>query len=146
MWQLLVTWKAWKGVCSCMQQNPFIQKGVCDQCYCMCWVRVGCDLLPMCLACHCLVASFVRWSDGSCVSCDCLWTSKGFSIVTDLNLLHFCRNSESRSMHDWTHRVGSQRQLELATTCSDPPHTCTMQSQCPCTFLYKFYSHCEGGP
>ena len=28
--------------------------------------------------------------------------------------------SESRSKHDWTHRVGSQRRLELATACSDP--------------------------
>ena len=52
------------------------------------------------------------------IICDCLWTYKGFSTGTDLSS---AEASESRSKHDWTHRVGSQRWLELATACSNPP-------------------------
>ena len=52
--------------------------------------------------------------------------------------------SESRSKHD-----GTQSWLtETASTGNcllRPTHRCTMQSQRPCTFLYKFYSHCGGG-
>ena len=36
--------------------------------------------------------------------------------------------SESRSKHDWTHRVGSRRWLVLETACSDPP----TDAQCNC--------------
>ena len=57
-------------------------------------------------------------ADSPCVSCDHLWTYKGFSTGTDLSS---AEASESRSKHDWTHRVGSRRWLELATGCSNPP-------------------------
>ena len=49
--------------------------------------------------------------------------------------------SESRSKHDWMHRVGSRRRLVLETACSDPP---TDAQQRPCTFLYNFCGHSGG--
>ena len=45
--------------------------------------------------------------------------------------------SESRSKHDWMHRVGSQRRLELATTCSDPP----TNAQCKCNARALSYTN-----
>ena len=60
---------------------------------------------------------------------DCLWTSKGFSIGADLTASpSSAEASKSRSKHDWMHRVGSQRRLELAIVCSDPP----TDTQCKC--------------
>ena len=100
---------------------------------CVYWVRVGCNVMPVCLACHCLVA---------CIA----WPSIRQSLrvsqlsVTACGLPKYSASEFSRK-HDWMHRIGSRRWLELATACSDPPTDA--QLQCPCTFLYKFCVHCR---
>ena len=96
------------------------------QCHCVYWVRVGCNVMPVCLGCHCLVACIGRRSDSRCVSCNRPWMPVDFQSIPQHR--HWSQpppssaeSSESRSKHDWTHRVGSRRRLVLETACSDPP-------------------------
>ena len=92
----------------------------------MYWVTVSYNVIPVCLAFHCLVACIGCWSDSPCVSHYHLWLSVDFQGIPHR---HWSQPppeaeisaSESRSKHDRTHRVCSRRRLVLETTCSDPP-------------------------
>ena len=123
IWQLLATWKALEGVCMRTRQKNFFQ---------WLWSVSLCVLSESGLQCNASVswpvtawwlALAVNQTVAVCLAiiCECLWTSKAFSIFTDLSLPSSAEASESRSKHDWTHRVGSQRWLVLETACSDPP-------------------------
>ena len=115
-----------KGCICARGKDIFFAKG-CDQCHCVYWVRWVVMSCQVCLACLCLVACIDHWSDSPCVSCDHPW------LPVDLQRIQHrlcmisaspssAEASESRSKHDWMHRVGSRRWLELATDCcSDPP-------------------------
>ena len=112
-WPLLVTWKAQKGcICTC-GKNFFFTKG-CDQCHCVYWVRVDCNVMPVSLACHCLVACIGCQSDSPCVSCDHLWAC-GLLKDSASSLMSASPSSaeasKSRGKHDQMHRVGSRRWL-----------------------------------
>ena len=85
---------------------------------------MGCNVMPVCLACHCLVSCIGRRSDSPCVSQSSV-TACGLPKDSASSLISASPSSveasESRSKHDGTHRVGSRRQLVLETACSDPP-------------------------
>ena len=85
----------------------------------------GCNVMPVWLACHCLVACIGCWSDSRCVSHNRPWMPVDFQSIQHRHCMisaspSFAEASESRGKHNWTHRVGSQRRLVLETACSDP--------------------------
>ena len=121
--------------------QKFFAKG-CDQCYCVYWVRVGCNVMPVCLP------LWLALAINQTVSVSHPWLLVDFqkiSVWTVLSLLlGSAEASESRTMLDSLHRVGSQRWLKLArmaAACSDPlKHA---QRNCIAHALWPFWGYCE---
>ena len=83
------------------------------------------NLMPVCLVCHCFVAYIAHRSDSSCVSRNHPWLPVDFQRIQHRQWSQpppvLQKHPESRSKHDWMHRVGSWRWLKQAIACSDPP-------------------------
>ena len=72
--------KCGKGCICARGKKKTFTKG-CDQCYCVYWVRVGCNVMPVCLTCHCLVACIGHPSDSPYVSRNHLWLPVDFQRI-----------------------------------------------------------------
>ena len=116
--------KCGKGcICAHGKKKSFFTRS-CDQCHCLYWVRVGCNVMPVS---GLSLLGGLHWPSirqSLCVSQSSV-TACGLPKDSASSLISASPSSaeasESRSKHDWTHRVGSRRRLVLETACSDPP-------------------------
>ena len=99
------------------QKKTFFTKG-CDH-------FLTCNYLVACIAWPSIRQSLCV-SPSSVTAC---WLPKGSASALISASPSYVEVSESWSKHDWMHRVGSQRRLELATACSDSP----TDAQCNCS-------------
>ena len=123
------------------ERGAYVHTALCVMCV---RVRVGCNVMPVCLACHCLVACIGYRSDSPCVSCDHPWLPVDFQRIPHY---HWCQPPPVLQKLQ-NLEASMTKRTELAQgdgyACLDPP-TDTTQSQHPHTSLYKFCGHCEDG-